>query len=478
MPEVKSCTQCQTALPVDAPDGLCATCRRLHAETTAPGVPSSGRGGGTPGFFGAFTPPAPAELAPLFPQLEILELLGQGGMGAVYKARQPKLDRLVALKILPPEAGNPAFAERFTREAKALARLNHPHIITIYDFGESGGLYHFIMGFVDGSNLRLRLRGGSLPPAEALRIMPQICDALQFAHDEGIVHRDIKPENILIDRHGRVKIADFGIAKLLGGKTRDYTLTGPWQVMGTLHYMAPEQMDNPLAVDQRVDIYALGVVFYEMLTRQLPLGKFTLPSQKAAVDPRVDVSVSRALEAEPQRRYQRVREMRAAIEELTREAGVPTVLEVKPATPARTVGRASGTWVREAPAGCLLGLLRLFLLPATLFGLLNVFTQWSHSPTGDWRAGYQSAAGWLIGALCLGLFCMRLILPHRKRVILWRSVVVGLAGLLVSSIALYYYAENARMSETFVYNFLLGPYLLLMGCLEVRRVLEVRDAKL
>ena len=177
-------------------------------------------------------------MASRFPQLEILELLGRGGMGAVYKARQKGLDRLVAVKILPPEVGaDPAFAERFTREARALARLSHPNIVAVYDFGRphspspsgrgtasgargEGSLFYFVMEYVDGVNLRQAIQAGGMSPKEALAIVPQICDALQFAHDEGIVHRDIKPENILVDKRGRVKIADFGLAKLLGQAPR------------------------------------------------------------------------------------------------------------------------------------------------------------------------------------------------------------------------------------------------------------------
>src|SRR5262249_3088064 len=130
--------------------------------------------------------------------------------------RQSRLDRLVALKILPPEVGkDPSFAERFTREARALARLSHPHIVTVYDFGLAGDLYYLLMEFVQGANLRSLIADRKLEPLEALGIVPQICEALQYAHDEGVVHRDIKPENILIDTRGRVKIADFGLAKLL-----------------------------------------------------------------------------------------------------------------------------------------------------------------------------------------------------------------------------------------------------------------------
>src|SRR5262249_46597770 len=155
--------------------------------------------------------------------------------------RQMGLDRLVALKILPSRAdADPAFAERFTREARALAKLSHPGIVGIHDFGAVDGLFYLVMEFVDGANLRAAIRAKTTQPREALSIVSQICDALQFAHEEGVVHRDIKPENILLDRRGRVKIADFGLAKLLGGANVDVTLTQTHQAMGTPHYMAPE----------------------------------------------------------------------------------------------------------------------------------------------------------------------------------------------------------------------------------------------
>jgi serine/threonine protein kinase len=168
----------------------------------------------------------------------------------------------VALKILPAQsAAGPNFTERFNREACALARLSHPNIVAVHEFGEAGGLHYFIMEFVDGVNLRQLERARRLSPREALQIVPQLCDALQYAHDEGVVHRDIKPENVLMDRKGRVKIADFGLAKILGRETQNLRLTGEGQVMGTLHYMAPEQVEHPLAVDHRADIYSLGVVW-------------------------------------------------------------------------------------------------------------------------------------------------------------------------------------------------------------------------
>src|SRR5262249_4713514 len=150
---------------------------------------------------------------------------------------QRQLDRLVALKVLPPEAAqDTTFAERFAREARTLAKLNHPNIVILHEFGQKEGLYYLLMEFIDGVNLRQLIRGGKLIAKDAMKIVPQICEALQFAHEEGIVHRDIKPENILLDKKGRVRIADFGIAKMLDRKTGDFTLTGPLQLLGTLYY--------------------------------------------------------------------------------------------------------------------------------------------------------------------------------------------------------------------------------------------------
>jgi len=283
-----------------------------EAETLVSKTPSDANSSEPPE---ALPAPQLSTPAPEIPGYEIVGELGRGGMGMVFKARQTKLERLVALKILPQEtSADSTFAERFTREARALARLNHPNIVSVYDFGQTGTLSYFVMEYVDGVNLRQLLRAGPIAPRDVLQIMSQICDALQYAHDEGIVHRDIKPENILRDKRGRVKIADFGIAKLLARKTTDYTLTGPWHVIGTFNYMAPEQIENPQKLDHRADIYSLGVMFYEMLTGGLPMGRFALPSQKAAMDNRIDEIVLKALEKEPENRYQHVHELKAAID--------------------------------------------------------------------------------------------------------------------------------------------------------------------
>jgi predicted Ser/Thr protein kinase len=316
MKTARVCASCHVELPTESPLALCPQC--LKEQTTAiteqPTASASSR----------FDPPHPDALQSLFPQLDIFGLLGTGGMGVVYRARQRGLDRLVALKVLPPRfAGDPAFAERFAREARMLARLNHPNIVDVYDLGRAGQLYYFLMEFVGGVSLRQMLLSHRLTPPEALAIASQVCEALEYAHGEGIVHRDIKPENILLDQKGRVKIADFGVSKLLGASPTAVQLTQSSQVLGTFHYMAPEQFQNPLAVDHRVDLYSLGVVLYEMLTGELPLGRFSLPSRMAAVDARLDELVLRTLEKDPSRRYQHASDLRVQVEAL---AGAPSKL--------------------------------------------------------------------------------------------------------------------------------------------------------
>jgi uncharacterized protein (TIGR03435 family) len=311
---VPKCPQCGATLPPHAPAGLCPSCLmalNLKAETvfTDDQPPAQ--------------PPLPAErIAPHFPQLEILECLGRGGMGVVYKARQKTLDRFVALKLLAPERVHDAsFAERFTREARALAALNHPNIVTIHDFGQAGGFYYLLMEFVDGANLRQLLRARKFTPEEALAIVPPLCDALQFAHERGIVHCDIKPENLLLDQAGRVKVADFGVAKMLGpangaspGSPAAAAESAGPSAVGTPGYSAPEQLADPRRVDGRADIYSLGAVFYEMLTGELPGKRIESPSRKVQIDVRLDAVVLRALEKMPELRWQTAAEFRTQVE--------------------------------------------------------------------------------------------------------------------------------------------------------------------
>ncbi len=272
------------------------------------------------GKSGGFEPPSIQQIGKLFPELEIAELLGAGGMGAVYKARQKGLDRFVALKILPEELGQDVkFALRFTREARTLARLNHPNIVSVYEFGNVEDIYYFLMEFVDGSTLRDVVRAGQLAPEHALAIVPKLCEALQYAHDQAVVHRDIKPENILMAKDGTVKIADFGLSRIVGKEnqaTVQTKLTQTHQVFGTPRYMAPEQLEGAHSVDHRADIYSLGVVFYEMLTGELPIGRFEAPSEKVQIDVRLDEVVFRTLQKEPQRRYQAASEIKLDLDSI------------------------------------------------------------------------------------------------------------------------------------------------------------------
>ena len=506
------CPQCDAEIPANSPAGLCPRCLlkadphsqsenwedEPHAELSQTEATPPGSG---------FMPPTVEELAPLFPQLEILELLGKGGMGAVYKARQPGLDRLVALKILPPEISrDPGFAERFQREARALARLNHPHIVAVYDFGQinsarrtsanarrgspdpavtspetvsqpSGSvgdrpqhrLCFIVMEFVDGANLRQTIRTGRLAAAEALAIVPQICEALQFAHDEGVVHRDIKPENILIDKRGRVKIADFGLAKLLGQDASDHSLTATHQVMGTLRYMAPEQMQGSREVDHRADIYSLGVVFYELLTGELPMGKFAPPSKKVQVDVRLDEIVLRALEQEPEQRYQHASDMKLGIETITggairrdsktslpacesgiwksHPAGLSTIVqrEVRgawrwvagnSASPTQSPAFPGRLMILLSLAGCLM--LMLPWLELRIEQDANVKQFWSNaelpSPFSRTLSGFERWPG-IVTGVAFGVLTLLLIMTPGRRSLTWKRA--GVMSVIAAGIVLH-----------------------------------------
>ncbi len=325
------CPGCHRPLDPGRAQGLCPRCLLARAAFGTGPEPSR-----------PTAPPPPIEaVAAAFPQLEITGLIGRGGMGVVYRARQKSLDRWVALKLLAPgREQDPAFAERFAREARALAALNHPGIVTVHDFGfaaspsagEPGGFYFLLMEFVDGVNLRQAMQAGRFTPEQALAIVPPVCAALQFAHDRGIVHRDIKPENLLLDKDGRVKIADFGIAKMLGAAAT----TGPVPVTadaaattdaaasvasatqvsaaGTPQYMAPEQRDPGGRSDHRADIYSLGVVLYELLTGELPGARLEPPSHKVQIDVRLDEIVLRALAVLPELRFATAGEFRTQLD--------------------------------------------------------------------------------------------------------------------------------------------------------------------
>jgi hypothetical protein len=259
-------------------------------------------------------PPAPAA-PPDLSDLEIQDEIGRGGMGVVYRARQVSLDRTVAVKVLAPErAADPAFAERFVREARAMAKLSHPRVVAVYEARREGDRVYLVMEYVAGQTLRDRIRAGAVTVADALRLIPQLCDALQYAHDRGVVHRDVKPENVLLDAAGNLKLTDFGLAK---GGPGDFTLTGSGERMGTARYMAPEQWADAAAVDHRADIYSLGVLLYELLTGAPPTPQFAPPSAVAGTDPRLDRVVSRSLRDAPADRYQRAAEVKDDVVRIT-----------------------------------------------------------------------------------------------------------------------------------------------------------------
>jgi serine/threonine protein kinase len=286
----------------------------------------------------------PAALGQLLPAYEILSLLGRGGMGAVYYAVEKALDRPVALKLLPAElSAQPGFAERFTREARAMAKLSHPNIVALHEFGRtSAGHLFFTMEFVEGTTLAAMIHGPGISPEQALTISGQICLALAYAHEQGVVHRDMKPSNVLVDARGQVKIADFGLARLIDPSEVQlgHTLTG--LAMGTPDYMSPEQKRGG-TVDHRADIYSIGVMLYEMLCRQTPQGAFAPPSKVVQCDASLDRIVDRALQPAPERRYQSTTEMKADVD------------GVRPAGPQPV--RSIATWSMASAAVLLAGFL-------------------------------------------------------------------------------------------------------------------------
>jgi len=343
-----NCPRCGVQLPTQTAAGSpCPRClMQLGFEESTPKSPQ-------------FEVPELDEVIETFPQLEILEHVGTGGMGVVYHARQKGLDRDVALKLVSVDVtADPAFAERFTREARALASLTHPAITSVFDFGQVGRFYYLIMEYVDGANLRQILNAGGLSSREAMTMVSRMCDALQYAHDNGIVHRDIKPENLLVDRAGQLKIIDFGLAKMIGLAPAVGGLTRTDQAMGTWHYMAPEQVERPLEVDHRADIFSLGVVFYELLTGELPIGRFSPPSERGEMDARLDKIVMRTLEKEPAERYQRAGHVKTDLDQMRASRGAPQLAAAHAPKPPKKQRSTSAT-IFTVVFGCM-GLMFLF----------------------------------------------------------------------------------------------------------------------
>jgi len=268
--------------------------------------------------------------------------IGRGGMGVVFRARDERLQRRVAIKVLPPElAFQKEIRERFTREAQTAARLSHPHIVPIHDVGHGKGLVYFIMGLVEGESLAARLkRRGKLPAEEARRIMRETADALSAAHAVSVIHRDIKPDNILLEgTRGRVMVTDFGIAKAVSGSS-GHTLTGAGIAIGTPQFMSPEQAAGEKTIDGRSDIYSLGVVTYQMLTGELPFSaptvagvlmkQITEPApivheRRSDVPEDLSLAVARCLEKDPESRWPTADALRRSLENRTVGTYRPTL---------------------------------------------------------------------------------------------------------------------------------------------------------
>ncbi len=273
-------------------------------------------------------PPSLEELQAALPEFQFEELLGRGGMGAVFKAVQTSLGRTVAIKVLPValmEREDAGYAARFEREARITGGLNHPGIVSVYGFGRTpGGLLYMVMEHVNGTDLARRLRdGGPLAPEKAAALLAQVCEALETAHRAGIVHRDLKPANLLLTRDGAVKIADFGLAKVFGVQPSGCESPGTDSLkaelptvigatVGTAEYSAPEMLTPGATVDARADLYALGVVLYQMLTGEPPRGRWKLPGA-AGSDGRFDAVIQKAMQADPAARFQSAAEMQRAL---------------------------------------------------------------------------------------------------------------------------------------------------------------------
>ncbi len=255
--------------------------------------------------------PTPEDLTPLRPGdvingYRLEEVIGWGGMSVVFRAQQLSLGRNVALKVMRHELGeDPEFSRRFLNEARALAELSHANIVQVIDQGIHEGNHYLVMEYIDGVSLREVLSERRLSPVEALHFVPELCAALEYAHERGIIHRDIKPENIMVTKTGVPKIADFGLVRMMGKDAEEFSrITQTRTILGTIDYMAPEQREGQSDVDHRADIYSLGVVLYEMLTGELPIARFPLPSERVKIDVRIDDVVLKVLQKDRDLRYQ------------------------------------------------------------------------------------------------------------------------------------------------------------------------------
>ncbi len=288
-------------------------------------------------------PPDAAQLRTI-PGFDVQCLLGHGGMGAVYLAWQIDRNRPVALKIARPiEGSSRAYMALVVHEAQVMGQLEHPNIVKVFDSGSNGDWVWIAMELVQGSSLREMIRNRRTSQSVALSLATQVCDALRHAHARGVVHHDLKPENVLVDAQNRAKIFDFGISKVQGFS---YTIARPGRISGTLRYMAPEQRLHPRDVDHRIDIYALGVVMFELLTGRIPTDPFTPPSRFGASSAKLDSIVLRCLARNPNERWP------SAARLLDELCDLPSVSELEP-SPMPTGSTTTFDIIIEPPVPCL-----------------------------------------------------------------------------------------------------------------------------
>jgi serine/threonine protein kinase len=272
-----------------------------------------------------WNPPEIAELKAI-PGIEVQRLIGHGGMGAVYLARQVREDRLVALKVARTRQGSAHnYKALIVHEAQVMAQLDHKNIVKVYDFGIQDSLVWVAMEFVAGCTLRELLQARRMSAWLSLSLSKQLCAGLQHAHTRGVIHHDLKPENILVDGENRAKIADFGISKV---RDFSYTIARPGIVTGTVRYMAPEQRRYPLHFDHRSDIYCLGIMMYEMLTGRIPRGAYLPPSHFGVCEGALDRIVLKCLNSNPNNRWQSAAELLAAMSRVVVEEPEPPSVQV------------------------------------------------------------------------------------------------------------------------------------------------------
>jgi eukaryotic-like serine/threonine-protein kinase len=364
-----SCCAALGALPVDSLLGLARQAARAQPLSCGPALGETQAVGGTTPAEG-YTAPGTAELPPELaehPRYRIISLLGQGGMGAVYKAEHRIMERQVALKVINPAflAGNPTAVERFRLEVKAAGKLSHPNVVAAHDADQAGDLHFLVMEFVDGISLgRLVDKKGPLSVAHACHFVRQAALGLQHAHERGMVHRDIKPSNLMVTRKGQVKVLDFGLARFASERAVSTAepvglpmpsddsgtapLTAPGLVLGTPDFIAPEQARNPSTADIRADIYSLGCTLYFLLTGKPPfaegsafdkllshLQELPRPLTELRGDLPADLAaaVAKMMAKDPAERYQTPADVAKALAPFTRAEGVAVLTEAAPPAP-------------------------------------------------------------------------------------------------------------------------------------------------